>query len=123
MFLSATERDRLKLLNPPEDTPGLFEKYLPFALALDLEQQWSERFAGVLARAAQSPDTRYSPAWYSGRGWSASHPAGFAAALNAMSSSISSAATPPGSSSGSSGGGSSGGSSGGGGGGGGGGGW
>ena len=48
-FLSATEKDRMNMLNPSDRTPQLFEKYLPYALALDVEQQWSEQFADVLA--------------------------------------------------------------------------
>ena len=51
LYLSVAEKDRLNLLNPPEKTPALFEKYLPYALALDVENAWSEQFAEVLARA------------------------------------------------------------------------
>ena len=51
LYLSVAEKDRLNLLNPPEKTPALFEKYLPFALALDVENAWSEQFAEVLAKA------------------------------------------------------------------------
>ncbi|MBI5638917.1 MAG: DUF2207 domain-containing protein, partial [Nitrospirae bacterium] len=51
-FLMMTEKDRMNLFNPPEKTPELFEKYLPYALALDVEQEWSEQFSGVLAGAA-----------------------------------------------------------------------
>ena len=48
MYLSIAEKDRLNLLNPPERTPELFEKYLPYAFALDVEQLWSEQFSDVL---------------------------------------------------------------------------
>ena len=51
-YLAVAEKDRLNLLNPPDETPGLFERYLPYALALGVEQRWSERFAGILSRAA-----------------------------------------------------------------------
>lgn len=112
LYLGVAEKDRLNLLNPPEETPELFEKYLPYAMALDVEQQWGERFAEVLARAAQSPQG-YSPAWYSGSSWDSSSPGSFGDSLgSAFSSAVSS-------SSGSSGSGGSGGSGGGGGGGGG----
>jgi len=117
LYLSVAESDRLNLQNPPEKTPELFEKFLPYALALDVEQEWSEKFSGVLALAGQGHDD-YHPGWYSGRSWQHMGAAGFAAGLGtAMASAISSSSTAPGSSSGS------GGSSGGGGGGGGGGGW
>ena len=56
-FMTVAEKDRMNMLNPPERTPELFEKYLPYALALGVEQQWSEGFADVVARAAQDPDS------------------------------------------------------------------
>lgn len=123
MFLSVTEKERLRLLNPPEKTPKLFERYLPYAVALDVEKAWAEQFVGVLA-SPQEGGTRYTPGWYHGTDWSSSDFGNFASSLgSSLSTTISSASTPPGSSSGFGGGGSSGGSSGGGGGGGGGGGW
>jgi hypothetical protein len=117
LFLSVAEQERLNLLNPPEQTPELFEKYLPFALALDVENEWSEQFATVLASTQR--ERGYHPAWYTGRSWNSVGSTRFATSLgSAFASAISSAATAPGSSSGSRGGGSSGGGGGGGGGGG-----
>lgn len=116
MYLSTAEKDRLNYLTPVEKTPELFEKYLPYAFALNVEQKWSEQFSDVLAKAAI--DQNYSPAWYSGTAWSSFNAAGFASSFSSsFSGAISSSSSAPGSSSGS------GGSSGGGGGGGGGGGW
>ena len=118
MFLSATEKDRLNLMNPPERTPELFEKYLPYALALDIEQAWAEQFSDVLSGAGIGGRT-YSPVWYSGPNWSTFGAGGLASSLgSSFSDAISSSSTAPGSSSGSGGGGSSGGGGGGGGGGG-----
>ena len=118
MFLSATEKDRLNLMNPPERTPELFEKYLPYALALDIEQAWTEKFADILSQAGEA-GRAYSPAWYSGSKWSAFGASDFTSSLaSSFSDAISSSSTAPGSSSGSGGGGSSGGGGGGGGGGG-----
>jgi len=115
LYLSVAEKDRLNLLNPPDRTPELFERYLPYALALDVEQEWSEQFAGVLAAAAKGDN--YRPAWYSGHNWQSWNMAGLASNLgSSLPGAISSAATAPGSSSGSGGGGSSGGGGGGGGG-------
>jgi hypothetical protein len=117
LYLSVAEQERLNLLNPPEKTPELFEKYLPFALALDVENQWSEQFATVFASTQR--DGSYQPGWYTGRSWSSVGSTRFATSLgSAFASALSSAATAPGSSSGSGGGGSSGGGGGGGGGGG-----
>lgn len=116
-YLGVAEEDRLNFMHPPKKTPELFEKFLPYAIALDVENEWGKKFAGVLAAAAVAGAAGY--AWYRGsRDWSRD-PAGFSSHLgSAVASAISSASTAPGSSSGSSGGGSSGGGGGGGGGGG-----
>jgi uncharacterized membrane protein YgcG len=117
-YLSTAEEDRLNLINPPADTPALFEAYLPWALALDVEQAWANRFASVLSQAGKDGEC-YSPAWHSGTGWSSTDTTHFASGLgDSLASAISSASSPPGSSSGGNGGGSSGGGGGGGGGGG-----
>lgn len=120
-YLSVAEKDRMNFHNPPERTPELFERFLPYALALGVEQAWSEQFSDVLAQAGQGEGRRnghYSPRWYSGRGFDGDF-GHFASNLGSgFSGAIAAASTAPGSSSGSGGGGSSGGGGGGGGGGG-----
>jgi uncharacterized membrane protein YgcG len=117
LYLSVAERERLNMLNPPEKTPELFEKYLPYALALDVENEWTEQFATVLAASAVGG--RYHPGWYSGNSWRTDGIRGVTSSLgSSFTGAISSSSTAPGSSSGSGGGGSSGGGGGGGGGGG-----
>jgi uncharacterized membrane protein YgcG len=119
MYLGVAEEDRLEALNPLDKTPELFERFLPYAVALDVENTWAKRFAGVLAAAGA---TAAVGAWYVGHQNSSDDPIGFASHLgNELSQTIAAASTPPGSSNG--GGSSGGGSSGGGGGGGGGSGW
>ncbi|MGH9523456.1 MAG: DUF2207 domain-containing protein [Terriglobales bacterium] len=104
VFLSATEEDVLNRMNPPERTPALFEKYLPFAVALDCEKAWGAQFARVLA-AAGTGGAQYSPSWYSGSNFSPSNFGGFASSFSSgLSSAISSSSSAPGSSSGASGG-------------------
>jgi len=118
LYLEVAEGDELKLAGGPRKTPALFEQYLPYAMALDLEQHWAERFTEVFA-AAQRSGQPYTPAWYHGGNWNPAQLGAFGASLGgALTSAISSSATPPGSSSGGGGGGSSGGGGGGGGGGG-----
>jgi len=122
LFLSVTEKDRMNLLNPPERTPEMFEKFLPYALALDVEQRWSEQFASIFARM-EAEGRPYAPIWYYGAYWNPVNPAAFASSIgNGFSNAISASAVAPGTKSGFGGGGG-GGFSGGGGGGGGGGGW
>jgi len=116
MYLDVAERDDLNLRNPPEKTPQLFEMYLPFALALGVEQAWAEQFAEVFARLGAGGES-YRPIWYHGD-FSPARVGSFTTSVGrSLTSAIASSATPPGSSSGG------GGFSGGGGGGGGGGGW
>jgi len=117
-YLEVAEKDELDLRNPPDKTPQLFEAYLPYALALGVEQAWAEKFSAVLA-AIRGPDGRpYQPGWYSGRWDGADIRATVGSVSSELGSAISSSVRPPGSSSGGGGGGSSGGGGGGGGGGG-----
>lgn len=51
-FLRITEEERRKLMDLPDRTPELFNRYFPYALALDLEQEWSEQFSDILSGAA-----------------------------------------------------------------------
>lgn len=117
-YLEVAEKDEMNLRNPPEKTPQLFEAYLPFALALGVEQEWAEKFAAVL-ESIRGPDGRgYQPSWYSGS-WNSARPGrSIGSVSSGLGSAISSSVTPPGSSSGGGGGGFSGGGGGGGGGGG-----
>jgi uncharacterized membrane protein YgcG len=121
-FLSAVDGDRLNRATPVEKTPELFEKFLPYAVALDVEHAWAEKFSNVLNGASASGQglgVAYSPAWYSGSGWNGLGAGGFVDSLGgSFAGAISSSASAPGSGSGAGGGGGSGGGGGGGGGGG-----
>lgn len=120
MYLAVAEKDELRVRRGPDRTLQLFEKYLPYALALGVENAWAEQFSDILEKARATGGADAVPRWYSGSSWDAPG-TGFAGALaGGLSGAIAAASSSPGS--GSSGGGG-GGSSGGGGGGGGGGGW
>jgi hypothetical protein len=121
LFLNTAEKDRLEALNPPNITPEVFEKFLPYAIALDCENNWSKRFEAEAAAAANAPgsSTGYTPVWYSGPSFNQLGYAGFASAIgSSIGNAAASSSVAPGSSSGSGGGGFSGGGGGGGGGGG-----
>lgn len=71
---TADEGPRLEAFHPPEKTPELFERMLPYAIALDVENSWAEKFKNVLAAAAAAPAAAATAAgishWYSGnRDW------------------------------------------------------
>ncbi|WP_162344118.1 DUF2207 domain-containing protein [Cyclobacterium salsum] len=121
MYLNAAEKPLLETYNPPGVTPEIFEKFLPYAISLDVGEAWGKAMEKKLESlsAEQSSSTRYRPAWYAGTGFAAGSLAGFSSGLgNSFGSALSNSASPPGSKSGSGGGGSSGGGGGGGGGGG-----
>jgi len=102
-FLVHVESDRF---NRMIKTPEMFEKFLPFAMALGVEKNWSKAFQGILT---QPPD------WYRGSSFGPNfYPMGFVGDLNTMSSRASSVMTSAPRSSGGSGFGGGGGSSGGG---------
>ena len=121
-YLSITERDRLDRMLAPEDNLQLFERFLPYAIALEVENRWADRFTAMLASASAAAATSGGTSgflWYSGSSSPWTDTGGFVCSIGtSLSSAVSSASTAPGSSSGSGGGGSSGGGGGGGGGGG-----
>lgn len=120
MYLEQAEQNVFDTLTPPDKTLELFEKYLPFAIALKVENRWAEKFDDIMQKAIAEG---YQPAYYTmghGLGSSFSMSDMSRGISSGLSGTVSSASTPPSTSSGGSGGS---GSSGGGGGGGGGGGW
>jgi uncharacterized membrane protein len=112
-FMNRAEKDRLERMGDKD----LFSKYLPYAIALDVADNWAEAFEGIY----QEP-----PPWYvSPGGFRTFHPVSFTRSMNTVTSNLGSAmfSAPRGSSGGGGGGFGGGGSSGGGFGGGGGGSW
>jgi uncharacterized membrane protein YgcG len=122
LFLSAVDGDRLNRILPPEQSPAVFEKFLPYALALNVEQAWAEKFSGVLSAAGTAPGStgsEYTPSFYSASSMNGFSGSSFASSFtSSFTTAIASSSSAPGS-----GGGGGSGGSGGGGGGGGGGGW
>lgn len=120
LYLGVAERDDLARLPGPDAAPLLdaerYERLLPYAVALEVEDAWTRKFTlAVGASAAAAAGSGL--AWY--RGGGDSDLSSLTRSLGSgFTSQIASASTPPGSSSGGGGGGSSGGGGGGGGGGG-----
>ncbi|MCB9989915.1 MAG: DUF2207 domain-containing protein [Rhodospirillales bacterium] len=111
LFLQTADGEKFRHLDPPEITKELYESYYPYAMALDVEKNWSKKFEAAIISATGEPPGDYHPVWYHGGSF---RPGNFS---GSMSRGIAAAVTVPSSSS------SGGGFSGGGGGGGGGGGW
>jgi uncharacterized membrane protein YgcG len=66
-YLTVAEAERLRFHAGAAATPEAFEALLPYAVALDVDTAWAERFAGVLsAAAAARGEAEYRPAWYRG---------------------------------------------------------
>ena len=93
MFLSVTDRNHFAHLSPPDVTPEIFEKYLPYAVALKVESNWADKFGKQLEAAGQSISS-YQPVWYGGNFTNMGQ---FSSGLcGGLSQAISSASSPPG---------------------------
>lgn len=58
LYIETVEKDRLKFTDAPEKTPALFNKYLPYAVALGVEKEWAKQFEGI--------DVGTATTWYTG---------------------------------------------------------
>ncbi len=65
MYISMAEEKQIQFFNPPKVTPEVFEKLLPYAIALKTEKVWGDKFEKTLLQSMQSVDS-YAPIWYSG---------------------------------------------------------
>lgn len=63
MYLSSAEINQIESLNSPELTPELFEKYLPYAMALKVGDKWGHKFTKYLSKSGRAT---YNHDWYSG---------------------------------------------------------
>jgi uncharacterized membrane protein len=77
-FLNHVESDRF---NRMIKTPQMFEKFLPYAMALGVEKNWSKAFQGIMTQP---------PEWYRGSYGPNFYPLMFTSDLNTMSSHASS---------------------------------
>jgi uncharacterized membrane protein YgcG len=60
LFLSVTEKDRLAFTDAPAKTPKQFSAFLPYAVALGVEEEWAKQFEGI--------DVASATGWYDGHG-------------------------------------------------------
>lgn len=107
-YLQIAEKNRLDFHNAPEKSPALFERLLPYAMALGVSTAWAKEFEGIYTEP---------PRWYAGGVYPVFSPTAFADDIGAFSTAAAAMASPTSGSGGSGGGGFSGGGFGGGGGG------
>lgn len=69
-YMETVEEKVLKKFNPPEMSRELYEKYLPYAVALGVESKWADKFSVAMGSAmiAAGAAISTSPHWYSGTG-------------------------------------------------------
>lgn len=85
LWLKETGRPFHHMRPESENTARLFDKFLPYAAALDVEREWNDRFAGVL----DASDETYAPDWYFGRRSYSSYASGFSRGfVNALESAL-----------------------------------
>ncbi len=65
-YICLAEKERMKLIDPPDKTPEHFEELLPYALALGVEHQWAESFAEIFKKL--QAENQWTPSWYEGEG-------------------------------------------------------
>ncbi len=69
MFLATTDSQRIKMFGvPPLKTVGLYEQYLPYAVAFGVEKAWTQQFASLFAQLEREGKP-YQPVWFHGPGW------------------------------------------------------
>ncbi|MFQ5794141.1 MAG: DUF2207 domain-containing protein [Candidatus Bipolaricaulia bacterium] len=57
-YIARAEKERIEFHNAPERTPEVFERLLPFAIALEVSDIWAEQFRDIYTTP---------PDWYEGR--------------------------------------------------------
>lgn len=65
MYISFAEEKQMQFFNAPEVTPEVFEKLLPYAIALKVDKIWGEKFEKTLLKSMQTNEA-YIPLWYAG---------------------------------------------------------
>ena len=102
-YLGVAEADDLARMKAPPKTPQEFAKFLPYAVALELEKTWAERFVATLGAAAVT--AAVADYYLSSDGGYDNFGSSFGSAMSGLAGTVASASTAPGSSSGFSGGG------------------
>ena len=65
-FLLSVERLPMQRTDDPAEHVGVYEKYLPYALALEVEQAWGDRLVALSSTYHQSADSPGAESFYLG---------------------------------------------------------
>jgi uncharacterized membrane protein YgcG len=69
LFLDATEKERLAMISAPDRSPEEYEKFLPYAIALGVEKNWTKQFEPIFKKLVAA-GKNITPHWYMGRYYS-----------------------------------------------------
>jgi len=83
-FLTVVEKEKFKFHYAPEKNPKLFEKLLPYAMALQVENQWAKKFEGIYTD---------KPGWYQDSQGGAFSPIIFAGSMSSFTTKFNNAMT------------------------------
>jgi len=99
-YLGVAEHDELSRQKAPPKTPEEFSRFLPYAVALDVEKTWADRFVIALGAAAVAQAVSN---WYGSSDTSTDFSVGnLTSSVSSLGETIAAASSPPASSSGSS---------------------
>lgn len=73
LYMSVAEKRRIEFHNAPEKNPAVFEKLLPYAIALGVEKEWAKQFEGIYME---------QPGWYHGTSGAVFNAAIFATSMS-----------------------------------------
>ncbi|WP_312929406.1 DUF2207 domain-containing protein [Agrobacterium cavarae] len=65
LYLRVAEKDRMNMQGAPTMSPQHFETLLPYAVALNVEEPWTEAFERWFSKATEDSEN-YVPGWYYG---------------------------------------------------------
>ena len=65
-YLSTAEERQIQMFNPPDLTPEVFEKLLPYAMAFGVEKIWGKKFENFLKKSSVLNQKGHQPLWYRG---------------------------------------------------------
>jgi len=66
LFLKSVERLPMQRLEAPGEHAGIYEKYLPYAVALEVEQPWGDRFIALASTSHENAGLPNAESFYLG---------------------------------------------------------